>query len=175
MRRLDVILIVLLCASLAFNAVLAYIHYVVQVQNVFTIGADYMCEVRVSTWNSQEKLDEFGLEAGQLLGRGIGANLYWSEMIGFSKWSPIINITNTSPDKVENITWVAVNLPQGATLEAFFADENGSTGVQWISGSAGAVTLGIGESFNVVFQLQCASDMPDGTYSFDIDIRCEDA
>jgi hypothetical protein len=91
-----------------------------------------------------------------------------------SKWSPIINVTNTSPDKAENITWIVVNLPNGATLDAFIADEQGSTGVQWLRGNLGAKTLTIGQSFNVVFQLQAQSSMPDGTFSFDFDIRCED-
>jgi hypothetical protein len=163
-------------ASLLLNVglALAYIHYVVQVNNVFTIGADYKCTVKVSDWTSQEKLDEFGVQRGTLLGRSVGANLYWSEMIGVSKWSPIINITNTSPDKSENITWIFTALPYGVTFDAFIADPNGSTGVEWLSGNAGAKLLPIGASFNVVFSLYCQRTVSDGTFSFDFDIRCED-
>jgi hypothetical protein len=163
-------------ASLLLNVglALAYIHYVVQVNNVFTIDAEYKCTVRVSDWTSQSKLDEFGVQKGLLLGRGGGVNLYWGEMIGVSKWSPIINITNTSPDKAENITWIFTALPNGVTFDARFANEQGATGVQWVSGSAGAKMLPIGASFNVVFSLYCQSPVPDGTYSFDFDIRCED-
>jgi hypothetical protein len=167
----------LLVVSLIANVGLAsaYIHYVVQVNNVFTIGADYKCSVRVSDWTSQDKLDEFGVQHGTLLGRSVGANLYWGEMIDISKWSPIINITNTSPDKIENITWIVVNLPVGATLDAFIANEQGSTGVQWLRGNAGAKALAISESFNVVFSLSAGqSSIPEGTFSFDWDIRCED-
>lgn len=163
-------------ASLLLNVGLAYayIHYVVQVNNVFTIGAEYKCTVKVSDWNAQSKLDEFGVSTGQLLGRGVGVNLYWGEMIGVSKWSPIITITNTSPDKTENITWIFTTVPNGVTFSGFYANEQGSTGVQWINGNAGAKLLPIGASFNVVFSLYCQSPISDGTYSFDFDIRCED-
>jgi hypothetical protein len=176
MRRKTKILLFSLLASLMLNAVLAwaYVHYVVQVNNVFTIGAEYKCTVKVSEWNTQEKLDEFGVAAGQLLGRGIGANLYWGEMIGGSKWSPTINITNTSPDKDENITWIAVNLPSGMRLEAKFVVEGVPTGDQWYQGAAGIKMLAIGESFNVAFDMMPVGSVPDGTYSFDIDIRVED-
>ena len=158
------------------NAVLAwaYVHYVVQVNNVFTIGAEYKCSVKVSDWNTQEKLDEFSVAKGQLLGRGIGANLYWGEMISGSKWSPTITITNTSPDKAENITWIFTTLPNGASFSGYYANEQGSTGVQWLNGNAGAKLLPIGASFNVVFSLYCQSPIPDGTYSFDFDVRVED-
>jgi len=166
---------ILLAVSLIANVCLAayaYVHYVVQVDNIFTIGAEYRCKVSVSEWNTEDKLREFGVQKGQVLGRGLGANLYWGEMVGQVKSSPVINITNTSPDKAENITWVAINLPNIGLDGYYVIDEAGNVGDRWVQGAP--KRLAIGESFQCVFYLLYAGGIADGTYSFDIDIRCED-
>ena len=178
MQRKNILFFSILASSLIINAALvyAYVHYIVQVDNIFTIGAQYQCEVSVSYWNSEDKLYEFNVQAGQRLGRGL-ANLYWGEMVGQSpKTSPIINITNTSPDKIENITWALINAPVGVNVEGYFViDENGAIGNRWTQGIEGAKRLEIGESLQCEFLLFADfHSMPDGTYNFDIDIRCED-
>ena len=176
LNKMSKIVIAALIASLAFNAALAYVHYVVQWSNVFTIGADYFAEVEVSWLNNEtehwrDKVVEFGVECGDLLGNDV--SLYWGEMQHGSKWSPILNITNTSPDKAENITWALMDPKSGLALEAFFADVSGSNGTRWYPGAQGAVSLEIGESFDIVFTMQC-DGMAVGTYDFDIDVRAED-
>jgi len=177
MQRKNILFFSILAGSLIINAALvyAYVHYIVQVDNIFTIGAQYQCEVSVSYWTSEDKLHEFNVQAGQRLGRGL-ANLYWGEMVGYSpKTSPIINITNTSLDKVTNMTWIIVNPPSGVTLNAYFVGADGNRTYGWSQGTAGAKRLAIGESFQVEFLLFTDfHSMPDGTYNFDIDVRCED-
>jgi hypothetical protein len=176
-RKTKLLFFLLLAGSLIINVALAYayVHYIVQVDNIFTIGAMYQCKVSVSYWTTPEKLLEFNVVAGQVLGRGL-ANLYWGEMVGYSpKTSPIFNITNTSPDKVTNMTWIIVNPPVGVTVNAYFVEADGARTYTWAQGTAGAKRLAIGESFQAEFLLFADyHSMPDGTYNFDIDVRCED-
>jgi hypothetical protein len=169
-------ILLILAVSLLVNVALtwAYIHYVVQINNVYTIGAEYKIIVKISDLNAQERLAQFNIQKGQMLGENFTTSLYWGEMIGSSKWSPIISIVNTSSDKSENITWQVINLPSSAVLGSFYADANGSTGIQWLQGASGAKALSIGASFDVVFSLMCENEMPDGVYSFGIRIQCED-
>jgi hypothetical protein len=177
MQKSKTLFFLLLAGSLIINVALAYayVHYIVQVDNIFTIGAMYQNQVSVSYWTSEDKLYEFNLKAGQILGRGF-ANLYWGEMMGYSpKASPIFNITNTSPDKVTNMTWIIVNPPVGVTVEAYFVEADGARTYRWAQGSAGATRLAIGQSFQAEFYLFADyNTMRDGTYQFDIDVRCED-
>jgi hypothetical protein len=168
---------IILLASLIANLALAYcyIHFVLQIDNVFTLGADYKCVVSVSEWTSDAKLIEFNVVRGQLLGQGLSM-LYWGEMQGQSpKTSPIINVTNNSPDKAENITWVLLNAPVGVVINAYFVDANGNVGNTWTQGITGATPLAIAQSFQCEFMLFADyHSMPIGSYAFQLSIRCED-
>jgi len=168
---------IVIVASLIANLALAYayIHFVLQIDNVFTIGADYKCVVSVSEWTSDAKLIEFNVIRGQLLGQSLSM-LYWGEMQCQSpKTSPIINVTNTSPDKAANMTWVLLNAPVGVVINAYFVDADGSRALTWAQDTAGATPLAIGQSFQCEFLLFADfHTMPIGSYSFKISVRCED-
>jgi len=170
----SIILVASLIANLGLAA--AYIHFILQLDNVFTIGAEYKCAVSVSEWTSDAKLIEFNVVRGQLLGQGLSM-LYWGEMQGQSpKTSPIINVTNNSPDKAENITWAVINAPSfGVVVQAHFVDANGNAGDTWSEGIAGATPLAIAQSFQCEFMLFADyHSMPIGSYSFKLSVRCED-